>query len=65
MTTTELRALIHRHAAMLTPQEHTALSELATLLEQGHPPHDTALLAAQVAERVPNLARLILLITRR
>ena len=65
MTTADLRALTHRHAALLTPQEHAALAELATLLEQGHTPHDVALLAAQVAERVPNLARLILLITRR
>jgi hypothetical protein len=65
MTTTDLRALVALRASLLTPQEHTALSELATLLEQGHTPHDPALLAAQVAERVPNLARLILLITRR
>jgi hypothetical protein len=65
MTTADLRALTHRHAALLTPQEHTALADLATLLEHGHTPHDVALLAAQLAERVPNLARLILLITRR
>jgi hypothetical protein len=65
MTTTDLRALTHRHAALLTPQEYAALADLATLLDQGHTPHDPALLAAQLAERVPNLARLILLITRR
>ena len=65
MTTTDLRALLHRHAALLTPQEHTALSELALTLEHGRTPDDTELLAAQLAERVPNLARLILLITRR
>jgi hypothetical protein len=65
MTTTDLRTLTHRHAALLTPQEHTALADLATLLDQGRTPHDVGLLAAQLAERVPNLARLILLITRR
>jgi hypothetical protein len=65
MTTTDLRALVALRAALLTPQEHTALADLATLLDQGRTPHDVGLLAAQLAERVPNLARLILLITRR
>jgi hypothetical protein len=65
IATTDLRALIARHAAMLSPQEHATLTELTTLLDAGATPPDTALFAAQLAERCPNLARLILLITRR